>query len=384
MSKYNFDEIVNRKGTNSCKWGVLDNELPMWVADMDFHVLPEIKEALYKAVDVDAYGYVTCPKEYFEAYHQWWKRNHDVELGIEKIIYCQGVVAAIDSIFKHVLPKGSNVVVQTPVYHIFFNCIKNNGLKQLDNQLIYSNGAYFIDFDNLEQLLKKENTSCLLLCNPHNPIGRIWTKDELTYIAKLCDKYHVLLVVDEIHCDITEPGQKYVPIFSITDNAVTLLSPTKAFNVAGIQCACIVCKNKELFNKIETGVGQDDVGEPNYFSVQTAIAAFTYGYEWVKEMNEYVFNNKKYMMEFINKELPELHLVDNDATYLLWLDVSAYTSDSGAFAKDLRDKTGLFLSPGKQFGKGGETFLRINVATSLENVKDACQRIKNYVKTLQK
>ena len=378
MNKYNFDQIVDRKNTNSYKWDVLDNELPMWVADMDFHVLPEIKEALHKAVDIDAYGYVGVPKDYFEAYNKWWKRNHDVELGIDNMIYCQGVVAAIDSIFKHVLPKGSNVIVQTPVYHIFFNCIKNNGLSKLDNPLVYSNGAYSIDFDSLEQLLKDKKTSCLLLCNPHNPVGRIWTRDELKQIISLCEQYNVLLVVDEIHCDIVEPGKKYVPILSLTDKAIVLLSPTKTFNVAGIQCACIVCKDKDLFNKIEAGVGQDDVGEANYFSVQTAIAAFTYGDEWVKEMNEYVYNNKKYMMEFIKKELPELSLIDNDATYLLWLDVSAYTSDSGKLAAELREKTGLFLSPGKQFGMGGETFLRINVATSLENVKDACGRLKKF------
>ena len=384
MGKYNFDNLVNRKHTTSFKWDVKDNELPMWVADMDFHVLPEIKEAIHHTADIDAYGYVACPKEYFEAYQSWWERNHNVDLGINNMIYCQGVVAAIDSIFKHVLPKGSAVVVQTPVYHVFFNCIRNNGLTELDNELIYDNGQYKIDFDNLEQLLSDKNTSCLLLCNPHNPVGRNWAKEELKKISDLCKKHDVLLVVDEIHCDITKPGTKYNSIYTVTDDAIALLSPTKAFNVAGIQCACIVCKDKNLFKQIEEGVGQDDVGECNYFSAQTAIAAFTYGDEWIKEMNEYVFNNQKYMMEFIKKELPELKLIDNEGTYLLWLDVSAYTSDSGKFASDLREKTGLFLSPGSQFGKGGETFLRVNVATSLKNVIDACKRLQNYVKTLQK
>ena len=298
------------------------------------------------------------------------------------MIYCTGVVAAIDSIFKHILPKGSNVVIQTPVYHVFFNCIKNNGLNVLENQLVYRNHNYEIDFDNLEELLKQDNTRALLLCNPHNPVGRIWNDNELQRIVDLCNKYNVLIISDEIHCDIVEPGEKYHPILSITDSAISLLAPTKTFNMAGIQAACIVCPNQQMKDRIESGVGQDDVGEPNYFSCPATIAAFKYGEEWVKEMNEYVYNNKRYMQDFISSNLPELHLIDNKATYLLWLDVSRYTNDSESFSKDLREKTGLFVSPGKQFGRGGESFLRINVATSIDNVKDACERLKKYVKTI--
>ena len=382
MKKNNFDKIVDRRNSNSAKWDVKNNELPMWVADMDFPVLPEIKKAIIDRANIDAYGYVECPNEYFLAYQSWWKRNHDLDIKRSSMIYCTGVVAAIDSIFKHLLPKGSNVVIQTPVYHVFFNCIRNNGLNVLENQLVYRNHNYEIDFDNLEELLKQENTRALLLCNPHNPVGRIWTENELQRIVDLCNKYNVLIISDEIHCDIVEPGEKYHPILSITDSAISLLAPTKTFNMAGIQAACIVCPNQQLKDRIESGVGQDDVGEPNYFSCPATIAAFKYGDEWVKEMNEYVYNNKRYMQDFISSNLPELHLTDNKATYLLWLDVSRYTNDSESFSKDLREKTGLFVSPGKQFGRGGESFLRINVATSLDNVKDACERLKKYVKTL--
>ena len=382
MKKNNFDKIVDRRNSNSAKWDVKNNELPMWVADMDFPVLPEIKKAIIDRANIDAYGYVECPHEYFLAYQSWWKRNHNLDIEISSMIYCTGVVAAIDSIFKHILPKGSNVVIQTPVYHVFFNCIRNNGLNVLENQLVYRNHDYEIDFENLEELLKQDNTRALLLCNPHNPVGRIWNENELQRIVDLCNKYNALIISDEIHCDIVEPEQKYHPILSITDSAISLLAPTKTFNMAGIQAACIVCPNQQLKDRIESGVGQDDVGEPNYFSCPATIAAFKYGDEWVKEMNEYVYNNKRYMQDFISSNLPELHLVGNKATYLLWLDVSRYTNDSESFAKNLREKTGLFVSPGKQFGRGGESFLRINVATSLDNVKDACERLKNYVKTL--
>ena len=382
MSKYNFDKVVDRRKSSSAKWDVKENELPMWVADMDFSVLPEIKDAINQRLKVDTFGYTECPNEYFESYQSWWKRNHGLDIELSSMIYCTGVVAAIDSIFKHVLPKNSGVVVQTPVYHVFFNCVKNNGHTLLENQLVYKDGNYEIDFPNLESLLKEENTKALLLCNPHNPVGRIWTKDELERIVFLCNKYNVLIISDEIHCDIAEPGYKYNPILSVTDNAIALVSPTKAFNVAGIQAACIICPNKELHDLIETGVGQDDVGEPNYFSPFVTIAAFDNGNEWIKEVNEYIYTNKKYISDYLKSELPHIHLVDNKATYLLWLDISFYSHDSEEFARDLREKTGLFVSPGKQFGKGGESFLRINVATSLNNVKDACERLKNYAKTL--
>lgn len=382
MNKYNFDVIVNRKNSSSFKWDVKENELPMWVADMDFAVLPEIKEAIKNRADIDSYGYIECPKEYFFAYRDWWKRHHDLDIDVNTMVFSSGVVASIDSILKHVLPNGSNVVIQTPVYHVFFNCIRNNGLNILENQLIYKNGNYEIDFSNLERLLKEDNTKALLLCNPHNPVGRIWNKEELQKIVSLCDKYDVLIISDEIHCDIVEPGYHYNSILSVSDTAIALIAPTKLFNMAGVQASCIVCPNKKLFEVIEKGVGQDDIGEPNYFAPFATIAAFNQGDEWAKEMNEYIFQNKKYIQEFVSKELPKLHFIDNKATYLLWLDVSKYTSDSEQFANQLREKTGLFVSPGKQFGSGGEGFVRINVATSLANVKEACERLKKYIKTL--
>ena len=190
------------------------------------------------------------------------------------------------------------------------------------------------------------------------------------------------MLSDEIHCDIAEPGYEYNSILKYSDKAIALFAPSKVFNLASLHCSCVVSKDHDLLKRIEEGLGQDDLGEPNYFGPYGTIAAFNHGDEWVKEMNEYVFNNKRYMNEFVQRELPKLHLVDSKATYLLWLDISAYTNDSEEFAKRLREETGLFVSNGKQFGKGGETFLRINVATSLDNVKDACNRLKKFVKSL--
>ena len=382
MKRYNFDQIVDRKDTDSYKWDVQDNELPMWVADMDFAVLPEVVTAIKERLEIPAFGYCGVPKEYYEAYCSWWKRNHHVDLTIDDMTFSSGVVASIDSIFKHIVSKGSGVIIQTPVYHVFEHCIKNNGLKTINNQLLYDGRNYHIDFDNLEQLMKDENNKLFLLCNPHNPVGRIWSEEELKKIVSLCEKYDVLLLSDEIHCDIAEPGYEYNSILKYSDKAIALFAPSKVFNLASLHCSCVVSKDHDLLKRIEEGLGQDDLGEPNYFGPYGSIAAFNHGDEWVKEMNEYVFYNKRYINYFLQRELPKLHLVDNKATYLLWLDISAYTNDSEEFAKRLREETGLFVSNGKQFGKGGETFLRINVATSLDNVKDACNRLKKFVKSL--
>lgn len=380
MSKYNFNEIVNRLNSGSFKWDVKENELPMWVADMDFHVLPEIKEEIKKRIEIDAYGYSACPKEYFESYKNWYLKHHDLELKTEWMTFSTGVVASIDSMLRHIVKPGSGVVILSPVYHVFYNCIRNNGLKVVECPLIFSNDNYSIDFGYLKILLEDKNNQTLLLCNPHNPVGRLWSKEELKLIDDLCRNTNTLLISDEIHCDIVEPGMDYNSILSVTDDAVVLLSPTKTFNIAGIQTSVVVSPNQTLLKQIEDGLGKDDVGEPNYIASYATIAAYTYGEQWVKELNEYIFENKKYLVEFINKNIPDVKVIDNKATYLLWLDISHYSRNSEVFVKELRKETGLFVSPGKQFGSGGEGFIRINIATSLANVKDACDRLKKFLR----
>ena len=379
MAKYNFDNLVNRMNSGSYKWDVKENELPMWVADMDFHVLSEIKKAIIKRLDIDAYGYAECPKEYFESYRNWFKRQHDLDLETKWMIFSTGVVASIDSILKHLVPQNSSVVLQSPVYHVFYHCVENNGLKVVENKLIDKDN-YQIDFIDLEKSLSRDDVKAMILCNPHNPVGRIWSKEELNRIVELCDKYDVLLISDEIHCDITEPGYKYNSIFSVTNSAIALVAPTKVFNIAGIHTSIAICANDKLREEMTKGFGHDDIGEPNYIASYATIAAFDKGDEWVKEMNKYVYNNKKYMVDFIKKELPELKVTDIKATYLMWIDISKYSNDSLRFTNQLRKETGLFLSPGYQFGSGGESHVRINIATSLANVKDACERLKKLLK----
>ena len=379
MKKYNFDDVVNRRNTSSSKWDVLDNELPMWVADMDFHVLPEIKEAIVKKANVDAYGYSEVPNELFEAYISWWKYLHNVTFKREEMIYCSGVIASLDVIFKYLTSKGDGITLLTPVYNVFYSCIKNNGLKLNLVSFIRKENHFEINWLKLEKALKKSKV--LLLCNPHNPLGRLFTYDELKRIVSLAKENKVLIISDEIHCDLTDPEKSYVSILKFTNykKIITLLSPSKAFNVAGLQSSVIVTKDKRLHDLLQKAVYKEDVGEPNYFACDVVIAAYTKGYEYIKELNEYIYLNKCYVKSFIEQYIPHLTLIDSEATYLLWIDVSYYSNNSEVFASSLRKETGLYVSNGLQYGKEGSAFIRLNIATSLKNVKDAMNRLLKFV-----
>lgn len=382
--KYDFDHAVDRKGTNSVKFlESYPDSLEMWIADMDFKVLPEIKEAIKSKADIDAYGYC-CPKDdYFESYIAWGKKQHNITLKKEWMIFSTGVVASIDSIFKRLCKPGDEVVMFTPAYNVFFNCIKNNNLKCASCSFIYKDGEYSIDWEKLESLLSRKSVKVFLLCNPHNPSGKIFSQDELIRIGDLAMKHNVLIISDGIHCDITRPDKKYVPLLEVEpkykDHIVMLVSPTKAFNMAGIQSSIIVVPNPELKAIIEKGIGADDLGDPNYFACEATIAAFNYGAEYNKQLREYIFKNKQYVEDFIEDNNLKLHVVGGDATYLMWIDVSHYSKDSDKFVKELNERYHVRLASGSIYGEEGRTFVRVNVATSLENVKEFCVRIKKFL-----
>ena len=382
--KYDFDNIVNRRGTNSVKFSEsYPDSLEMWVADMDFKVLPEIKDAIKAKADIDSYGYCYPKDEYFESYIKWWKHQHNITLKKEWMIFSQGVVGSIDSILKRVANKGDEVVILTPVYNIFFNCIKNNGLKALSCSFKYENGEYHIDWKKFEELLSRKSAKVLLLCNPHNPSGSIFSEDELLRFAKLASDNSVTIVSDEIHCDIVKPGKEYTSILKVVDkypnNIIALLSPTKAFNIAGLQTSAVVVPNHELKAIIEKGIGADDLGDPNYFACEATIAAFNHGAEYNKQLREYVFKNKKYVEDFIRDNNLKLHVVGGDATYLMWIDISHYSKDSDKFVEDFNERYHVHLASGSIYGEEGRTFVRVNVATSLDNAKEFCKRLNLFV-----
>lgn len=381
MEEFDFDKVVNRRGTGSYKWDIAEGELPMWVADMDFETAPCVRKALEERVSHGVFGYNIVPQEWYEAYQGWWERRHHFRMEKNWLIFCTGVVPALSSIVRKMTTVGENVLILTPVYNIFFNSIVNNGRNVVQCPLKYQREtAYEIDFEGLEEALSDPQTTLLIFCNPHNPVGRIWSREELSRVGELCAKYHVLVVSDEIHCDITDPGKEYVPFASVSeicrDNSITCIAPTKAFNIAGMQTAAVMVPNPVLRHQVWRGLNTDEVAEPNSFAVPVTVAAFTEGGPWLDALRGYLYENKRLARDFVEEHLPKAHLVPSEATYLLWLDISAYTSDSVKLAEFIRRQTGLFVSDGAEYGKAGEAFLRINIACPRALVQDGLGRLK--------
>ena len=377
---YDFDTVVDRRNTGSLKWDVAENELPMWVADMDFKTAPQIIDAISERVSHGVFGYSIIPDEWNDAYISWWDRRHGLKIERDSLIFCTGVVPAISSTVRKLTTPGENVLIMTPVYNIFFNSIFNNGVNVQESPLGYENGRYFVDYDRLEHDLSNPQTSLMIFCNPHNPCGIIWTKDELAKIGALCRKYNVTVISDEIHCDITAPGKSYVPFAAASEDcadiSITCIAPTKCFNMAGLQTAAVMVPNKFLRHKVWRALNTDEVAEPNAFAITAAVAAFTKGEPWLEELRKYLWENRKTVCDFVAENLPQIHIVDADATYLMWLDCSALKDDSVAFTQMIREKTGLYLSEGAEFGGNGRYFVRLNIACPGSVLMEGLERLK--------
>lgn len=386
--RYDFDTPVNRRGTGSMKWNVAEHELPMWVADMDFKTAPEIIDVIRKRADHGVFGYSVVSDEWYQAITDWWKRRYGFLIEKEWLLFCSGVVPAISSIVRKLTCVNENVIVQTPVYNIFFNSIINNGRRVLESPLMYDGEAYDIDFQDLEQKLADPQTTMLILCNPHNPIGKIWSRDTLERIGELCWKHHVLVVSDEIHCDLTAPGRQYVPFASVSEkcrtNSITCIAPTKAFNLAGIQTSAVIVPDERLRHRVNRGLNTDEVAEPNAFAVSAAVAAFTQGEPWLNELREYLQGNKHLVNDYLKEELPTVKAVVSEATYLVWLDCKGVLGCASELSQFLRDETGLYLSDGRQYGQGGQDFLRMNIACPCETVRQGLARLKRGVMAYEK
>ncbi len=380
---YDFDTTVNRRGTASLKWDVEEHELPMWVADMDFQTAPEIREALEKRVAHGVFGYTVIPDTWNQAYVNWWEKRHHFLVQPEWLVFCTGVVPAISSAVRKLTTPGENVLIQTPVYNIFFNSIVNNGRNVLESPLVYDGQAYQIDFAQLEKDLANPQTTLMILCNPHNPVGKIWDKETLEKIGNLCEKYHVTVLADEIHCDLTAVGKEYVPFAAVSETckkiSVSLWAPTKTFNIAGLQTAAIMAADPTLRHKMWRALNTDEVAEPNAFAIDAAIAAFTKGEAWLDALREYIDENKQMVKQYLEKELPQISVVSLDVTYLLWLDCHEITEDSVKLATFIREKTGLYLSEGAEYGGDGRYFLRLNVACPKERLKEGLKRLKEGI-----
>ena len=381
---YDFDAVIDRSGTNAYKWEIEAGELPMWVADMDFPTAPAVREAIERRAAHGVFGYSVIPPAWNSAIVAWWQQRHAVIFSPESVIFCAGVVPAISSMIRKLTTPAEKVLVQTPVYNIFFNSICNNGRFPVENPLQRTADGYEIDWTDLEQKLSDPQVTLMLLCNPQNPGGIIWGREDLSRIGALCARYHVTVISDEIHCDLTDPGYDYVPFASASDTcraiSITCVAPSKAFNIAGLQGAAVIAADEALRHKVWRGLNTDECAEPNAFAIQAAIAAFTVGGEWLDALRMYIAANKAMVRVYLQQELPELTMVDGHATYLCWLDCRQISRDDLQLAADIRQKTGLFLSNGSQYGAAGAGYLRMNVACPRHMVEDGLDRLRRAVR----
>ncbi|MCM0384355.1 pyridoxal phosphate-dependent aminotransferase [Bacteroides fragilis] len=386
--KYDFDEIISRRNSNSYKWDAVMEEgvLPMWVADMDFRTAPAVVEVLRKRMDHGIFGYTKVPPVYYDAIINWFTRRHGWQIDRDWIIYTSGVVPALSAIIKALTVPGDRVLVQTPVYNCFFSSIRNNGCEIVANPLVYTNGTYRIDFDDLARKATDPKVKLLLLCNPHNPVGRVWTRAELMCIGEICLRNDVLVVADEIHCELVYSGHTYIPFASISDDfrnrSVTCTSPSKAFNLAGLQIANVFAADESVRVKIDKAINLNEVCDVNPFGVEALVAAYNDGEEWLEELKCYLSDNYLYMRTFFNKYLPQFPVVKLEGTYLVWVDCSVLNRSSKEIAEILLKAEKLWINEGSMYGEAGEGFIRINIACPRQILIDGLNRLKRGLKEI--
>lgn len=384
--EYDFSRPTERRGTDSYKWDSAPEAdiIPLWVADMDFETFPGITEALQRRVAHGIFGYTRVPEAYYEAVCNWFGKHHGWHINREHIIYTSGVVPAVSAVIKALTLPGDQVIVQGPVYNCFFSSIRNNGCEMVSNSLIYNKEElrYEIDFDDLERKLAHERARLMLLCNPHNPGGRVWTRDELTRVVELCHKYGVRVVSDEIHCELTLYDNEYVPFGSLPDElsrgSITCCSPSKAFNTAGLQIANIVCRDAEVRNRIDRAININEVCDVNPFGVIALQAAYSdEGYEWLTQLRAYISSNYDLLRERFARELPKCKVMRMEGTYLAWIDCSELHISSDEIEEMLMHENKVWVNAGSMYGTEGAAFIRINMACTSELLNEGITRIVN-------
>ncbi|MBR5392897.1 MAG: pyridoxal phosphate-dependent aminotransferase [Prevotella sp.] len=380
---YNFDEIISRRHTNSVKWdeATQDDIIPLWVADMDFRVLPQITDALRQRVDHGVFGYTHVPDSYYESVIRWFKDRHGLQ-GVKQsdIIYTSGVVPAISAIVRGLTLQGDKVLVQTPVYNCFFSSIRNQGCIVEENHLIYQNNTYVVDWDDFEKKCADSRVRIFLLCNPHNPAGRVWKKEELLRMGEICRKHNVFVISDEIHCELVMPGNEYTPFASLSDdflnNSATCVAPTKAFNIAGLQIANIIVKDRMKRERIDRAINIHEVCDVNPFGVVATEAAYTEeGAEWLRQLNTYIFANYQFLCDFFSKHFPSLEVVKLEGTYLVWVDCSSLGKSSTEIVNKLY-RHGVWMNDGAIYGENKGSFIRINIACPRKILEEGLLRME--------
>ncbi len=381
--QFDFDEIVPRRGTNSYKWDSAPDSrtLPMWVADMDFRTAPVVIEALKRRVEHGIFGYTRVPDEYFKAVTGWFARRHGWRFREDCILYTSGVVPALSAVIKALAEPGDSVIVQTPVYNCFFSSIRNNGCRILENPLIYSDGYYTMDFDDLERKASDGSARLLLLCNPHNPAGRVWRRDELQRLGEICLRHGVTVVSDEIHCELSFPGYSYTPFATvgreIFEKSVICCSPSKAFNTAGLQIANIITPDADVRRRIDRAINVNEVCDVNPFGVEALIAAYTGGEPWLDSLRQYLNDNYTELRAYFEENLPYLTVTRMEGTYLVWVDIRPLGLGADTLEERLLAEEQLWLNSGTMYGTDG--FLRINIACPHAVMMEGLERFRRFV-----
>lgn len=377
--KYNFDEPVVRRGTNCVKWDETadPNIIPMWVADMDFRVAPAIQKALEDRVAHGVFGYNIVPESYYEAVISWFRRRHQWEISRESILYTTAVVPAVSCVIKALTMPGEKVLILSPAYNCFFSSIRNNGCEVLESPLA---SEFKVDWQEFEQKCADEKTTLFLLCNPHNPCGRVWTRDELQRMYDICHRHGVTVISDEIHCELIMPGYEFVPFGTVTDDCVVMNSPSKNFNTAGLQIANIICTNPEWRRRIDRAININEVCDVNPFGIVALQAAYNDSEDWLDALNLYLWENYKTLCDFFAREMPQMKVTRLEGTYLVWVDHSALGISTDEFFNRLLDEGHVWVSAGTMYGpQTGEGFIRINIACPRSQLNEALRRIASVV-----
>ena len=379
---YNFDELIDRRGTGSVKWDEAPaaDVIPLWVADMDFRAAPAIMEAVRRRMEHGVFGYAMVGEDYYEAVINWFQRRHSWNIHREEILYTTGVVPAVSVAIKALTMPGEKVLMLSPDYNCFFSSIRNNGCEVSETYLVFKDGRWQVDWQDFEQKCADEKTSLFLLCSPHNPTGRIWTKEELAGMNDICLRYDVKVVSDEIHCELTMPGHQFQPFAAVSElcrqNCVTLNSPTKAFNIAGLQIANIICAQQEWRRRIDRAININEVCDVNPFGPVALKAAYNNSEDWLNELNQYLWGNYQALCRFAKENLPQWEVCPLEGTYLPWVDITGTGLTSQAYADRLMEQARVWVNPGTMYGpQSGEGYIRLNIACPRSRLIEALERI---------
>lgn len=392
--KYNFNERIDRSENHSAKWAEMEmkfgrNDLiPMWVADMDIKAAPEIVESMKKKVEQEIFGYVYRPDSYYKTATEWLKKRFGYEISPSSLIHSPGVVPSMSILVKMLTKNSDKILIQTPVYPPFASAVKDNGRELVENPLVKDEkGYYTIDFEDLEKKLSLDEVKLFILCNPHNPVGRVWKKEELLKMGELCKKYNVRILADEIWRDLIMPGYKHTPMASLSkdieDITITLFSPTKSFNLAGLQASFATFPRAEERKEFDNILGQMDVKRNNPFSLVAFETAYEKCEDWLEELILHIDGNMQYVVDFIAEKLPEIKVVKPEGTYLMWLDFNGTKIPQDKIQEFLINDAKVAMNDGGSFGSNGKGFARMNVACPRYMVEEAMERIEKALKNLK-